>query len=151
MWSEALRVLVVLGSGMVAGVFIAVALSVVPTLAQLPVLTYVRVHQLLGKGYHPIMPLVVLLVLAGDIVLAVTDQATGATPLLAVACVLQLGVQAVSHLRNEQLNKRVRLVDGTVPVGWDDPRSAWRGWHLARTALAIAIFAVNAIVAVLHT
>jgi uncharacterized membrane protein len=147
MWSEVLRVLVVLGSGMTAGVFIAVALSVVPTLAQLPVPTYVRVHQQLGKGYHPIMPLVVVLVLAGDIVLAVTDQAAGGTPLLAVACVLQVGVQVVSHLRNEQLNKRVRLVDGTVPMDWDDPRAAWRNWHRVRTALAIAVFAINAVIA----
>jgi uncharacterized membrane protein len=152
MWSDLLRVLVVIGSGTVAGVFVAVTLSVMPTLAVLPVNTYVRVHQLLGKGYHPTMPAIVLLVLAGDITLAVTDHADGATQLLVLACVFQVGVQVVSHLRNEQLNKRVRLVDGTViPASWTDPRESWRRWHLVRTTLAIAVFVINATIAVLPT
>lgn len=147
MLNDLLRVLVVVGSGTVAGVFVAVTLSVMPALAVLPTGTYVRVHCLLGKGYHPIMPLVVLLVLAGDIVLAVT---TPHLPLLTVAIVAQLGVQGVSHLGNERLNKRVRAVDGnTVGADWNDPREAWRRWHLLRTVLAIVVFAINATIAVL--
>jgi uncharacterized membrane protein len=142
MLTDLLRILAVLCSGTVAGVFIAVTVSVMPALAGLPVPAYVRIHRLLGRGYHPIMPLIVLLVLAGDIALAVT---TRLTPALFVAIVLQIGVQAVSHLGNERLNRRVRAVVGdTVGPHWDDPRQAWRRWHLLRTALAIAVFAINA-------
>jgi uncharacterized membrane protein len=152
MWTDVLRVLVVMGSGTVAGVFVAVMLSVMPTLAQLPVTTYVRVHQMLGKGYHPIMPLIVLLVLAADILLALVDHGNGTAPLFVLAIVCQVGVQGVSHLRNEQLNKRVRAVDGTViSPGWADPRRSWRRWHLVRTGLAIAVFTINATIAVLQS
>lgn len=150
MLTDVLRVLVVMLSGVVAGVFIAVTLSVMPALAQLPVSTYVRVHGLLGKGYHPIMPLVVLLVLIGDIVLALTTTRNDVVTLLSFAMILQVGVQGVSHLRNEQLNKRVRAVEGeAIAADWADPRESWRRWHLLRTALAIAVFAINATVMVL--
>jgi uncharacterized membrane protein len=142
MLTDLLRILVVICSGTVAGVFIAVTVSVMPALAELPVPAYVRIHRLLGKGYHPVMPLIVLVVLAGDIALAVT---TSLTARLSVAIVLQVGVQGVSHLGNERLNRRVRAVEGdTVGPHWEDPRRAWRRWHLLRTALAIAVFAINA-------
>jgi uncharacterized membrane protein len=148
MLTDMLRILVVLCSGTVAGVFIAVTVSIMPALAVLPVSSYVQVHRLMGNGYHPMMPLVVLIVLVGDIALALITGRATQTALLSAAIVLQFGVQAVSHLGNEPLNKRVRAADGdAVGPDWDDPRAAWRRWHLLRTVLAMAVFAINATVA----
>lgn len=146
---DVLRVLAVLCSGVVAGVFTAVTLSVMPALALLPAPTYIRVHRLLGQGYHPTMPIVVLIVLLGDFALALITTKGSIVILLSIAMLLQVGVQLVSHLGNERLNKRVRAVDEEkIGVGWNDPRHEWRRWHMVRTALALAVFAINAIVAV---
>lgn len=146
---DVLRVLAVLCSGVVAGVFTAVTLSVMPALARLPAPTYIRIHRLLGRGYHPTMPIVVLTVLLGDLALVLITTKGSLVILLSIALLLQVGVQAVSHLGNERLNKRIRAVDEEmIGAGWDDPRDAWRRWHSVRTVLAMAVFAINAIIAV---
>jgi uncharacterized membrane protein len=147
---DVLRVLAVLCSGVVAGVFAAVTLSVMPALALLPPPSYIRVHRLLGAGYHPTMPIVVLAVLLDDFALALVTTRGSILTLLSVTMLLQVGVQLVSHLGNERLNKRVRAVDEEmIGVGWDDPRQAWRRWHLVRTVLALAVFALNTVIAVI--
>lgn len=147
---DGLRIVVLTCSGIVAGVFFAVTVSVVPALAALPAGRYVEVHRMLGKGYHPTMPLIVMLVLAGDLALAFVAPATVPVALPVTAMVLQVGVQAVSHLGNERLNRSVRTADPDVlGPAWTDPRQAWRRWHLIRTALALAVFVINGIVAVI--
>jgi uncharacterized membrane protein len=150
MLADMLRVLVVVCSGTVAGVFLAVTVSVVPALSALPTPRYIQVHRLLGRGYHPLMPLLVLVTLVGDVALAVTRPPVMVLALLAIAIACQVGVQLVSHLGNERLNRRVRAVDAdALDPGWADPRPEWRRWHLLRTAFAVAVFALNATVAVL--
>ncbi|MEH1123023.1 DUF1772 domain-containing protein [Micromonospora sp. CPCC 206061] len=136
----------VICTGVVCGVFVAVAVSVVPTLASLPPERYVEIHQRLGQGYHPLMPIVVLGGLVAN--LAAIPLAAGAAPrtAYATAVVALLGVQVVSHLRNERINRRVRAVRPlAVPVGWPDPRPAWRGWHLVRTLFAVLALAADAV------
>jgi uncharacterized membrane protein len=150
MVADMLRVLVVVCSGLVAGVFVAVTVSVVPALSALPAPRYIQVHRLLGKGYHPLMPAVVLLTLLSDLGLALTASRVLVTTLLAAAIACLVGVQLVSHLGNERLNRRIRAVDAdTVGPGWSDPRQEWRRWHLLRTAFAGAVFVINTAVAVL--
>ncbi|WP_258053434.1 hypothetical protein [Streptomyces sp. Ru72] len=56
---EALSVLVLLGTGLVAGVLFAVALSVVPALIAMTPERYVDTHKLLGRRYDRIMPFIV--------------------------------------------------------------------------------------------
>lgn len=144
MFTSAIAIAGTAASGLVAGVFLAVALSVVPTLSALPVASYVDLHLRLGKGYHPTMPLIVLVLLLCDLWLLVT-QPGGVRLLYLAAVVGTVGVQAVSHLRNEQLNRTVRAVAGQSLAGWADPRPAWRAWHHCRLALALLAFALNAI------
>jgi uncharacterized membrane protein len=150
MLADTLRVVVIVCSGTVAGVFLAVTVSVVPALSALPPSGYIEVHRLLGKGYHPLMPLVVLITLVGDVALILTGPGATATTLLGAAIAAQVGVQAVSHLGNERLNRRVRAVNvDNIALDWADPREEWRRWHLLRTAFAAAVFILNATVAVL--
>lgn len=125
------------GTGIVAGVFFAVAVSVVPALAAMRPSSYVEAHQLLGKGYHPVMPIVVTVALISDVVAAVlTDGAV--RWLLAGSAVLLLGVQVVSQFGNVPINKVVATMRPEhLAADWTDPRPAWRQWHLWRTAFAV--------------
>ncbi|WP_244223351.1 DUF1772 domain-containing protein [Amycolatopsis circi] len=131
------------GSGVVAGVLFAVALSVVPALREMPADRYVYTHQLLGRRWDPTMPVIVLSSTVVDIVLAVLGG--DGTALFTTAAVLLLAVSVVSHFCNVPINRVVKAQDpDALPARWRDPRPLWRRWHLARTVLAFAAVVVNA-------
>lgn len=133
-----LLVIAVVGSGMIAGVFFAVAVSVLPTLFTIPADRYVEMHQKLGKGYHPAMPLIANITMIADIVLAVLAPTTVTRALFIAVVVLIVGVQCVSHLANVPINRQVHAVDsGAIPEDWPDPRPLWQNWHRLRTAFAL--------------
>jgi len=138
-----LSIVELIGSGVTAGVLFAVALSVVPALAAMPMDRYIQTHRLLGRNWDPTMPIIVLTSTAVDVALAVL---TNDTALFAVGAVLLLAVSAVSHLCNVPINRRVKALDtGDVPAEWADPRPLWRRFHLLRTALALLALLVNAV------
>ncbi|WP_327560903.1 DUF1772 domain-containing protein [Actinophytocola sp.] len=137
-----LEVAVLLGSGTVAGVLFAVALSTLPALIAMPPGRYIYAHKLLGRNWDPTMPAIVLGSTVLDTVLAFT--ATRAA-LFAVAAVLLAGVSVVSHFANVPINKVMRTLDpDDMPERFDDPRPLWRRWHHLRTALALLALIVNA-------
>ncbi|WP_020673774.1 DUF1772 domain-containing protein [Amycolatopsis nigrescens] len=134
------------GSGIVAGVFFAVAVSVLPALLTLPPAPYIEMHKKLGRGYHPAMPLIVNGAMLAEIALAVLVPAIAPRLLFAAALLLTLGVQGVSHLANVPINRRLLAIDtSAIPADWKDPRPEWRSWHSLRTALAMAAVTVNAL------
>ncbi|MFE9440802.1 DUF1772 domain-containing protein [Streptomyces sp. NPDC006602] len=141
---EALSVLVLTGTGLVAGVLFAVAVSVMPALIAMTPERYVSTHILLGRRYDRIMPFIVTGSTAVDVGLAV--QASGGPRVLfAAAAVCMAGVAAVSQTRNVPINRTVkRTRPEDLGPGWRDPRPAWRGWHLVRTCFAIAGCALTA-------
>lgn len=146
MVAEFLGVATLLGSGLVAGVLFAVALSTLPALIAMPPSRYIYAHKLLGRNWDPTMPVIVLSSTAADIVLAVAvPEPAAARALFAVAAVLLVAVSVVSHFANVPINKQMRTVDpDRMPPDWRDPRPLWRRWHLLRTACAIGALAVNA-------
>ncbi|MCP2341059.1 anthrone oxygenase family protein [Actinomadura rupiterrae] len=132
------------GSGLVAGVLFAVALSMVPALMAMPPDRYIYAHKLLGRNWDPTMPAIVLSSVLLDVVLVFVADGAGRWLFLASAALL-FGVSVVSHLCNVPINKQMReLTPGALPADWQDPRPTWRSWHLLRTGLAIAALAVNA-------
>jgi len=146
---DALSLLALLGSGVTAGVLFAVALSVLPALQAMPAERYVYAHQLIGKHWDPVMPIIVLSSAVANGVLALV-----AAPLMsyvdALAGVLLLGVSVVSHFCNVPLNRTVKGLDPErIPPDWRDPRPVWRRWHLLRTTLALAALAANAAAALM--
>jgi uncharacterized membrane protein len=146
---EALSVLVLLGTGLVAGVLFAVALSVVPALIAMTPERYVDTHRLLGRRYDRIMPFIVTGSTAVDVGLAI--RASGAPRLLfALAALCMAGVAVVSQTRNVPMNRRVKQTrPEDLGPGWRDPRPAWRDWHLVRTCCAVAGCALTAAAVVL--
>ncbi|MFI0349043.1 DUF1772 domain-containing protein [Actinomadura sp. 9N407] len=148
--THVLGVLVVLGSGIVAGVLFAVALSTVPALAAMPPDRYVYAHTLLGRNWDPTMPLIVLGSTFLDVALAVLAPGPGARWLTGAAAACLLGVSAVSHFRNVPINRRIHRTDpDAIPASWRDPRPVWRRWHLVRTALAVSALGLNGMAAIL--
>jgi uncharacterized membrane protein len=140
--AHALAVVVVLGSGIAAGVLFAVAVSVVPALRDLPPDRYVQVHQLLGRNWDPTMPIIVLGSTAGALALSVLGTGALTRLLFALGAVALFASSMVSHLRNVPLNRQVKRLDPALPLpaDWRDPRPEWRRWHLLRTALAAFAF-----------
>lgn len=143
--NETLNIVALLGTGTVAGVFFAVAVSVLPTLFALPPGQYITVHRLLGKGYHPAMPLIVNAATIADLVLLITTHGVGRALSIA-ALAAMIGVQCVSHLCNVPINRSLHNVDPDhVGPEWTDPRPAWRSWHLVRTGCAaVALLSTSA-------
>lgn len=139
---ELLEIAVLVGSGTVAGVLFAVALSTLPALIAMPPARYIYAHKLLGRNWDPTMPALVLSTLVLDVVLA----ALGTAPVLFVgAAVLLAGVSVVSHWANVPINKVMRTLDpDDMPAEFDDPRPLWRRWHHLRTAFALLALIVNA-------
>jgi uncharacterized membrane protein len=150
MLPQVIVVISVIATGLVAGVFLAVAVSVMPALTAMPPGPYVTAHRLLGQGYHPVMPLLVSTALLSNVALA-TVTAAGPVRALAIAdAALLAGVQLVSQFRNVPINRVVHATDPeAIGADWADPRPAWRAWHLLRTGFAIAALAFIASAAVL--
>ncbi|WBB81503.1 DUF1772 domain-containing protein [Micromonospora sp. WMMD882] len=143
--AQGLSVIAVGGTGIVAGVFFAVAVSVLPTLYTLPAGTYITLHRQLGQGYHPAMPLIVNATMFADVALIFLTDGALSRSLFVLASALALAVQGVSHLGNVPINKRLHGVDpDAVPVDWDDPRPQWRRLHRLRTVLAMAALVTTA-------
>lgn len=140
-----LGIVVLLGSGLVAGVLFAVALSVMPALIAMPADRYVEARQLLGRNYDPTMPILVGTSTVLDVALAVLARTGSARALFAVSALLLLGVSVVSQTRNVPINRRLGKLDpDAIPREWDDPRLRWRNWHLVRTGFALLALAGNA-------
>jgi uncharacterized membrane protein len=141
-----LSVLALLSSGVVAGVMVAVAISVVPALAAMPADRYVSAHQLLGRGYDPALPVTVVTATLLNAGFAVTADDLRHRVLCGAAALCLVGVSVVSHTRNVPLNRIVRRLDpARLPDNWQDPRPRWRAWHLVRTGLALAACALTAL------
>lgn len=146
---EVLSVVVLIGSGITLGVFFAVAVSVVPALGQLQPAPYIELHQMLGRGYHPAMPIVTNVSTLAGLALAIVVDDLPARLLFIGGVVLLVGVQAVSHLGNVPINRSLRDFDlDAAPSAWQDPRPRWRSFHLLRTSLAAALLLVNSIAVV---
>jgi uncharacterized membrane protein len=150
MMSDGLRMVGLLGSGTAAGVLFAVAVSIVPALRDMPVDRYIQAHQLLGRNWDPVMPMIVLGSTVADAVLALVVDDPGASALFAAGAALLLGSALVSQLRNVPINREVKRMDPDAPVppGWRDPRADWRRWHLLRTVFVALAFVANAAAAV---
>jgi uncharacterized membrane protein len=146
MIERALRVVVLLGSGVLAGVLFAVALSVLPGLSAMPPDRYVYAHRLIGRNWDPTMPVIVLTSALVDLALMTLAPSVTVAALCAGAAVLLIGVAVVSHFCNVPINRQVKALDpGRLPLDWRDPRPLWRRWHALRTVLAILALLTNAV------
>lgn len=143
---DILAVVVVVTSGVIAGVLFGVAVSVLPAFFAMPPDRYIYSTKLIGRHWDPMMPIIVVTSTVVDILLAIFGPHGTTLTLFVLASVLLVGVSVVSHWCNVPINRRVKKVDpDNVPADWLDPRPLWRRFHYLRTVLAIFAVALNAI------
>jgi uncharacterized membrane protein len=146
-----LGIVVVVGTGIVAGVLFAVALSVVPALAAMPADRYVWTHKLLGRRYDRVMPWITLASITAAVVLAARSAELSRALPYGVVVVCMVGVAIVSQGGNVPINNRVkRTRPEEIGPDWPDPRARWRSWHLLRTGLALTACLSAAVAVVLR-
>lgn len=142
---DVLAVVVVVTSGVVAGVLFGFAVSVLPAFFVMPTGRYIYSAELIGRNWDPMMPIIVLTSFAVDVALAVLSPPGLALALFIAGAVLLAGVSVVSHYCNVPINRAVKQVDpDDIPPDWRDPRPLWRRFHYLRTVLAVLAVAVNA-------
>lgn len=143
MYVPVLSVLVMLTSGVIAGVFFDVALAMVPAFMVMTPGTFIYTNNTIGKGYHPTMPIVCSATVLVDLALVFLGHGASRFLFLA-ATVLVAGTMVVSEFGNMRINRILLKIDpANVPPGWHDPRAEWRALHLLRTALAVLAVAAN--------
>ncbi|GAA1666177.1 anthrone oxygenase family protein [Fodinicola feengrottensis] len=146
---QTLGTLVLVTSGIAAGVLFTHAVGVWPALQAMSPEQYVAAHKLIGRAYDPMMPIIVVSSTVLAVILAVLDGRPPARALFVLAAVFLVGVSIVSQTRNVPINKRVKALD-EVPAGWHDPRRSWGRWNLARTSFALVAFAALAVALTFH-
>ena len=137
MLTHLLSVAVILLTGLVAGVFFDVALAMLPAFIAMPAGRFVEANNMIGKGYHPTMPIVCSAAVLINLWL-IFLASTPTRYLFLVATILVLGTQFVSEFGNMRINRRLLKLDPeALPADWQDPRARWKAFHLLRTAFAV--------------
>lgn len=142
MLMSALAGLLVLLSGALAGVLLAVEIAVVPMMGALSGDRYVQVHQLLDPRFDPLMPAVARVAMGTDVALTVFAPGAGARVAFGAAEAGLIAVALVSELSNVRLNRSIDTWDpDRLPGTWARTRDRWARSNRYRTLLAVAAFA----------
>lgn len=135
-WLDVVAVATVVGAGLVAGLFVAFSVSVMPALARLPAPRAAVVMQHVNRA---ILNPVFGLLFGGTAVLAVVVVATTGvtgTPLrLAGALVLLVGCYVVTAVVNVPLNNALDRADPDGPeivAAWERFANRWTRWNHVR-------------------
>lgn len=144
---ELLVPVVVLASGLAAGVMMWTQLGGMPLLNTLPPDRYVFTHAFFASRYDPFMPTCMLVTAVGDLLLAATAPAPAAAAVLfGAGAVLAAGAIVISLVKNVPVNRWIKTLDPeNLPPDFAsvDPRRYWGGWNRARAVLAVAAFGAN--------
>lgn len=135
--------LVLLTSGLAAGVLTGTVLGGAPLLMALPTERYVHAHGFFATRYDPFMPACLVLTCAGDLVLAFLAPGAVAA-VFGVAGVLAGSVAVISLLKNAPVNRWMASLDPErLPADFADPRREWVAWNKLRTGIAVAALVGN--------
>lgn len=142
--------LVLLSNGVAAGVMVSTVIGIVPMTLVLPYEQYVDFIRFLWPRYDPVMPIMHVLTLVCDVILAILSPGKPARFLFVVAALLLATVMIVSISKNVPINRYVTSLNAAeCPPNWADrdPRLRWRKWNLLRTILAMLALVANVIAA----
>jgi len=141
MLTDTLAGLLLLLTGALAGVLLAVEVAVVPMLGRLPGDRYREVHRLLDPRFDPLMPTVNKVALVAGLVLTVYGPGTDTRIAYAVTEAGLVGVALVSELSNVRMNRTIDTWEaGRLPGSWTATRERWARANRYRTWLALTAF-----------
>ncbi|OXM62268.1 MULTISPECIES: DUF1772 domain-containing protein [Amycolatopsis] len=143
---EILVPIVLLASGLAAGVLAGTQMGGWPLLVSLPPDRYVHAHAFFTTRFDPFMPACLLVTVLGDAALGVLAGRWGPAALFAGAAVLAAGTIAISLSKNVPVNRWVRQLDpDDLPADFAevDPRPHWGAWNRARTVLSALALVLN--------
>lgn len=150
---EVLTPVAAVGSGVVAGLFLAFSVAVMPALGRLPAAHGAATMQSVNATIrNPVFGLVFGGTTATCLVLAVAAPIAGQPGAIwrAVGALLYLlGALLVTIVRNVPLNEELAAVDPAAPAAvgvWDRYRSRWTAWNHLRTLTAVAASGVLSLV-----
>jgi DNA-binding SARP family transcriptional activator/uncharacterized membrane protein len=129
-------VVALVGAGVTAGVLLCVAISLVPGFIALPPDDYIAAHKLFGRYFDRIMPPIVVVTTLLVAALAALAASADAERIFIAGALCMLSISVISQSRNVPINRKVKRLE-TAPDDWQDPRSAWRNWHVLRTSMAL--------------
>jgi uncharacterized membrane protein len=135
--------MVLLLSGMLAGVLFSVARAVGPMFGGLPADRYVQVHQLLDPRFDPLMPMLCALDMITALAVVVFGPGGPARIAWATGLVLTVAVAVISQSCNVPINRQVASWDpASPPADWSRLRAGWASGNQLRTACAVGAFAL---------
>jgi len=150
----------VIGSGIQAGALLMVLYGLCPTLRQLPVPEWMRLHVSLDRSIERYMPALNLITGGVTLILLFLPQDPEVRFLRVLALAHNIALAVISEAVNVRLNKQIasRVPEFAGPAGdglpdderdhLSDIRARWIKWHGIRTAV-IAVGFVQYVVAVL--
>ena len=137
------RLIALLATGLVAGIFLGHRAGVSRASARLPLSSFVQLQQIIHETFQRMMPLLVVSALLGTVTWSVLARtgAIAAFSLLVVASLALLVTAGVTRAINIPINRQ--LVNWSSENPPADAPQIWRRWervHSIRTALAIGAF-----------
>lgn len=137
--------LVLLTSGLAAGVLMGTVLGGAPLLMALPTDRYVHAHGFFATRYDPFMPICLIVTCAGGLVLGFLADGPAAAVFLLTG-LLAGSVVTISLLKNAPVNRWMATLDpDRLPEDFQDPRREWMAWNRVRTALSVAALVGNVV------
>jgi uncharacterized membrane protein len=138
MWRSLLTFLALVGSGVVAGGIVAVAMAVVPAEGTLPPREYARWHTPFARHMDRYIPFVAVATVLIGIGLAFLYTGGRERVLVVAGALLIVLIAVISETGNVPLNREIAAWGPETQVAETERvRDRWRRLHLYRTAAAL--------------
>ena len=129
-------------SGLLAGTFIG-STMVEHAARMLNASNWIAYKQAKEVTFAAVMPASLLLTIVALAAATVAGSATRTSWSFGFAALCLLGVLVITVVVHLPINKFIQAASqDLIPAAWDEQRRRWRGWNLARCALAILAFAL---------
>jgi uncharacterized membrane protein len=145
MWERILAFAVLMGSGLLAGEILAVAVAVVPSEGKLPPLAYAQWHTTFSRHMDRFTPYLAMSTVVLGAALCFTSPPGPIRALFVVGTFAIVVVGVISQTGNVPLNRRLSLAGPDTPTAEiEKVRKRWRELHFGRTVAAILSLAAFA-------
>jgi uncharacterized membrane protein len=138
MWKSVLTLLSLVGSGLVAGGIVAVAMAVVPAEGTLPAREYAQWHTPFAHHMDRYIPVVAVATILIGIGLAFLHTGWRERGLVLAGALLIVSIAVISETGNVPMNREIAAWGPETPLAETQRvRERWRRLHVYRTVAAL--------------